>query len=136
MNLSDKERSHKELMVSILKGLSDTPLVLKGETALFLGYGLTRFSEYLDFDAPRKLNLFSKIKNSIPSTIELNDIHIKKDTQTVSRYIVDYYIPKLKESAKMLLSTFFGLTELISVRSHSRYLYGARPLAIAVWMMV
>lgn len=101
MKLSDKERSHKELMVSILKGLSDTPLVLKGGTALFLGYGLTRFSEDLDFDAPRKLNLFSKIKNSIPSTIELNDIHIKKDTQTVSRYIVDYYIPKLKESAKL-----------------------------------
>lgn len=35
MNLSDKERSHKELMVSILKGLSDTPLVLKGERHYF-----------------------------------------------------------------------------------------------------
>lgn len=101
MNLTDKERSHKELMVSILKGLSDTPLVLKGGTALFLGYGLTRFSEDLDFDAPRKLNLFSKIKNSIPYNIELNDIYIKKDTLTVGRYIVDYYVPKLQESAKL-----------------------------------
>ena len=98
INLSDKEKYHRELMVAILRGLRDTPLVLKGGTALYLGYGLTRFSEDLDFDAAKKLNLLSKIKNSIPYDIKLNEIHVKKDTDSVSRYIINYFIPKINET--------------------------------------
>lgn len=101
VKLTDKECYHKKLMVAILRNLADTPLVLKSGTALFLGYGLTRFSEDLDFDAPRKLNLLNKIKNSIPSDIQLKDVYVKKDTQTVSRYIIDYYIPSLNEMSKL-----------------------------------
>lgn len=38
VKLTDKECYHKKLMVAILRNLADTPLVLKGGTALFLGY--------------------------------------------------------------------------------------------------
>lgn len=48
-------------MTCILKQLSDTHLVLKGGAALYLGYGLTRFSEDLDFDSSKRLNLLNKI---------------------------------------------------------------------------
>ena len=65
-------------MVNILKNLTDTPLVLKGGTALYLAYGLPRFSEDLDFDSSKKLNLLSKIKNSAPSELIINNINIKK----------------------------------------------------------
>lgn len=41
--LTERDKNHEKLMVSILKNLSDTPLVLKGGTALYLGYGLIRF---------------------------------------------------------------------------------------------
>ena len=57
---------YKILMTCILKQLSDTPLVLKGGTALYLGYGLTRFSEDLDFDSSKRLNLLNKIKEAFP----------------------------------------------------------------------
>jgi predicted nucleotidyltransferase component of viral defense system len=55
--MKPRDAAHEQLMKSILKGIDDTPLVLKGGTALLLAYGLDRFSEDLDFDAPHKLNL-------------------------------------------------------------------------------
>ncbi len=101
VELSQKKKYRLKLMVSILKGLVDTPLVLKGGTALFLGYGLTRFSEDLDFDSSVKLNLIPRIKKSIPYDIDIDNISVKKDTQTVSRYIVNYSIPSMNESASL-----------------------------------
>jgi len=92
LKLDEREKFHEKLMESILKNLSDTPLVLKGGSALYLGYGLNRFSEDLDFDSLKKLNLLNKIKSSAPPDIVIDDIHIKKDTDTLSRYIVNYHI--------------------------------------------
>lgn len=92
IKLNEREKFHEKLMESILKNLSDTPLVLKGGSALYLGYGLNRFSEDLDFDSLKKLNLLNKIKSSTPPDIVIDDIHIKKDTDTLSRYIVNYHI--------------------------------------------
>lgn len=92
IKLNEREKFHEKLMESILKNLSDTPLVLKGGSALYLGYGLNRFSEDLDFDSLKKLNLINKIKSSVPPDIVIDDIHIKKDTDTLSRYIVNYHI--------------------------------------------
>ena len=88
----ERIKIHKKLMVNILKNLTDTPLVLKGGTALYLAYGLPRFSEDLDFDSSKKLNLLSKIKNSAPSELIINNINLKKDTFTVSRYLISYTI--------------------------------------------
>lgn len=56
IKLNERDKFHEKLMESILKNLSDTPLVLKGGSALYLGYGLNRFSEDLDFDSLKKLN--------------------------------------------------------------------------------
>ncbi len=49
VSLSEQALNHEKLMRAIVKNLADTPMVLKGGTALYLGYGLNRFSEDLDF---------------------------------------------------------------------------------------
>ncbi len=45
VSLSEQALNHEKLMRTIVKNLADTPMVLKGGTALYLGYGLNRFSE-------------------------------------------------------------------------------------------
>lgn len=104
--LTERDKYHEKLMLNILKNLSDTPLVLKGGTALYLGYGLNRFSEDLDFDSSKKLNLLNKIKSSAPYGIIIDDINVKKDTDTVSRYIVNYHVPNtnIDDSLKIEIS--------------------------------
>lgn len=101
--LSQQALNHEKLMRAIVKNLVDTPMVLKGGTALYLGYGLNRFSEDLDFDCHKKINLLSKVKNAIPSGIILNDIHIKKDTDSVGRYMVRYATKDNKEEQTLKL---------------------------------
>ena len=95
--LTERDRHHEKLMVAVLRNLSDTPLVLKGGTALYLGYGLNRFSEDLDFDSAKKINLLNRIKSAAPQGISIDHINVKKDTETVSRYIVKYHV---KETGK------------------------------------
>lgn len=90
-------------MRAIVKNLADTPMVLKGGTALYLGYGLNRFSEDLDFDCCKKINLLSKVKSAIPNGIILNDIHIKKDTDSVGRYMMRYATKDNKEKQTLKL---------------------------------
>ena len=92
LTLSKREEHHKKLMVNILRNIADAPLVLKGGTALYLGYGLNRFSEDLDFDSAKKLNLANKISSAAQDDIVIDNLNIKKDTDIVSRYIVNYHI--------------------------------------------
>lgn len=87
------EESHQYLMRSILSGLSDTPLTLKGGSALIFGYGLNRTSEDLDFDSGVKLNLQHKIEASIPNGYQINDLRAVKDTDTVTRLKLAYTGP-------------------------------------------
>ncbi|GAA7835319.1 hypothetical protein HpCOL20_15160 [Helicobacter pylori] len=105
--LSEQEIYHERLMRAIVKNLADTPMVLKGGTALYLGYGLNRFSEDLDFDCHKKINLLSKVKSAIPSDIILNDIHIKKDTDSVGRYMVRYATKDNKEEQTLKLEVSY-----------------------------
>lgn len=84
--LTERDKNHEKLMVNILRNLSDTPLVLKGGTALYLGYGLNRFSEDLDFDSSKKLNLLNKIKSSAPQGIIIDDINVKRYRDSNSLY--------------------------------------------------
>ena len=44
-----EEQIHCDLMRSMARSLSETPLILKGGTSLLLAYGLDRFSEDLGF---------------------------------------------------------------------------------------
>ncbi|MFB1282574.1 nucleotidyl transferase AbiEii/AbiGii toxin family protein [Helicobacter pylori] len=96
VSLSEQALNHEKLMRAIVKNLADTPMVLKGGTALYLGYGLNRFSEDLDFDCHKKINLLGRVKSAIPNGIILNDIHIKKDPdKLVSDYLVDVKLDAL-----------------------------------------
>ncbi len=103
VSLSEQALNHEKLMRAIVKNLADTPMVLKGGTALYLGYGLNRFSEDLDFDCHKKINLLGRVKSAIPNGIILNDIHIKKDTDSVGRYMVRYATKDNKEEQTLKL---------------------------------
>lgn len=103
-DLSPRDAVHERLMRSVLKGICDTPLVLKGGTALLLAYGLDRFSEDLDFDAPYKLNLESRIRRRVPFGITVDGIDPLKDTATVTRYRVRYQSEHGKRSLKLEIS--------------------------------
>ncbi len=89
-NLTQEEALHKKLMNAVLEGVADTPLVLKGGTALMMAYGLDRFSEDLDFDAPFKLNLESRIRRNVPYGIGIIGLDLVKNTESVTRYRVRY----------------------------------------------
>ena len=106
ITITERDKIHEKFMISILKNLCDTPLVLKGGTALYLGYGLNRFSEDLDFDSSKKINLLNKIKLSAPSGIVIDEINLKKDTDTVTRYMIKYHDAKskIKDSLKIEIS--------------------------------
>jgi len=90
MELTELEEIHKKFMRRIAESLTDTPYILKGGTSLLFGYGLDRFSEDLDFDAVKKLNLESKIRAAQTTDMEIIEIKIPKDTKTVQRYKVVY----------------------------------------------
>ncbi len=94
VSLSEQALNHEKLMRAIVKNLADTPMVLKGGTALYLGYGLNRFSEDLDFDCHKKINLLGRVKSAI---------HIKKDTDSVGRYVVRYATKDNKEEQTLKL---------------------------------
>ena len=99
MSLTDLQQAeHMEVMTAIChtfhkKGL---PMVLKGGTALKLCYGLDRFSDDLDFDCAKSLNLESSIKEVFAhlgkTSLHLRDpeISVTKDTETVKRYRIIY----------------------------------------------
>ncbi|GAA8096697.1 hypothetical protein Kazakh3177_11410 [Helicobacter pylori] len=81
VSLSEQALNHEKLMRAIVKNLADTPMVLKGGTALYLG----------------------RVKSAIPNGIILNDIHIKKDTDSVGRYMVRYATKDNKEEQTLKL---------------------------------
>lgn len=101
MELTNIEKDHQLFMLNIVKSLTNTPYVLKGGTALMFGYGLDRFSEDLDFDSTKKLNLDTKIKENLPFGFEIIDITKPKDTNTVQRYKVSYTTPNGKRRLKI-----------------------------------
>jgi predicted nucleotidyltransferase component of viral defense system len=104
MNFTEAQHTHVTMMRAILTGMADTPLVLKGGTALLLCYGLDRFSEDLDFDAPKKLNLESKIENSLRLHCQEFRITRTKDTDTVQRYRIEYAAGSLQGRLKVEVS--------------------------------
>ncbi len=99
MSLSEaQQEEHTAVMTAICRGFNqkNLPMVLKGGTALKLCYGLDRFSEDLDFDCAKSLNLESALREvfaqegKTKAHLRSPDISIKKDTNTVKRYRVIY----------------------------------------------
>ena len=88
MSFTTAQQAHVRIMRAVLASLQDSPLVLKGGTALLLCYGLDRFSEDLDFDAPKKMNLESRLEKALSGIVASQTITRTKDTDTVQRYRV------------------------------------------------
>ncbi|MCP5170204.1 MAG: nucleotidyl transferase AbiEii/AbiGii toxin family protein [Hahellaceae bacterium] len=89
--LTAERDQHLEVMRLIAQSFSNTPMVLKGGTGLYLGYGLDRFSEDLDFDSTVGINVEARIKEVLRKTLyKLEKIVVKKDTETVKRWMVSY----------------------------------------------
>jgi hypothetical protein len=114
MNLSDKEIIHYNLMDTITKKIykNNLPLALKGGTALLFGYKLDRMSMDLDFDANKHVKLESIIKESFSSfygnnKLILSNINIKKDTDDVKRYVIDYKNSYNEEIFKLKIEMSF-----------------------------
>jgi predicted nucleotidyltransferase component of viral defense system len=84
------ESTHIAVMQSVAKGFNDLPIVLKGGTALLLCYGLDRFSEDLDFDANKKLNITNRVADILSKHTEKHIIKISKNTDTVQRLKIHY----------------------------------------------
>ncbi len=92
-NNLDDNQWHVDVMSSIAKAVSDTPLVLKGGTALLLAYGLDRHSEDLDFDSTKKINLENRIRQAVKAPVKIRSIDTPKNTDTTTRYRVVYDTP-------------------------------------------
>lgn len=87
--LDGEKQIQYNLMKSLLQYINKMSdrFVLKGGTALMLGYGLDRFSEDIDLDGfDRKIGQF------IEKYCDLNDLecHCIKNTSTVIRYMIKY----------------------------------------------
>lgn len=92
-NLTPSDQAHIRIMTAIAQSVADTPMVLKGGTALLLAYGLTRFSEDLDFDSTKPIHLHNRIKQAIKPYATIQSLDVLKNTATVSRYRLNYDTP-------------------------------------------
>ena len=104
MNFTAAQQLHIRIMREVLRAVQETPLVLKGGTSLLLCYGLDRFSEDLDFDAPKKLNLESRIEHALRALTQQLRITRTKDTDTVQRYRIEYECSALQGRLKVEVS--------------------------------
>ena len=89
------ERRHATVMTEILKAINNMPnrpVVLKEGTALSLCYGLDRFSEDIDLDAPGTSAPRKALFSTIMATCRQKgyELRIAEDTNTVGRAIIHY----------------------------------------------
>ena len=79
------QKQHMRVMQAIARNVINTPMVLKGGTALLLCYGLDRFSEDLDFDCEKRINLETRIKVAVTNLAFVQDIKVAKAGDNVTR---------------------------------------------------
>lgn len=85
------QKQHVKVMARIAQKFSDSPMILKGGTALMLCHGLDRYSEDLDFDSTVPINPESRMKEAFKGIrIHLDSIKKTKDTKTTRRWMLDY----------------------------------------------
>lgn len=102
--MTPEEQIHCGLMRSITRSLADTPLILKGGTALLFAYGLDRFSEDLDFDSNKHLRLENRIEKAAGTLVKIDSVDVPKNTETVQRYRVRYNTRGVSGSLKIEVS--------------------------------
>jgi predicted nucleotidyltransferase component of viral defense system len=67
-NFTEHQTQHVEIMRKIARSFNESPMVLKGGTALLLAYGLDRYSEDLDFDSTKPINPITRISQAVRAT--------------------------------------------------------------------
>ena len=72
------DRIHKRLIETVVKGLAEKPLVLKGGTALILAYNLDRYSEDIDYDSNTRVELTDALEKIMRATRMEYNIVTKK----------------------------------------------------------
>jgi len=92
---TDAQKTRTEFMRHIARMLTETTrdtFILKGGTALLLAYGLPRYSTDLDYDGrDRNIDIAGPLTiASKRAGIQIDSLNIKKDTETVKRYMLHY----------------------------------------------
>jgi len=85
LQLTDEQKLHVTIMRAVAQDFLDMPMVLKGGTALLLCYGLDRFSEDLDFDAPKKFTIAPRVERILSRHAATYEVKTVKETPTVQR---------------------------------------------------
>jgi predicted nucleotidyltransferase component of viral defense system len=83
--LTPAQLTHVALIRRLAQGFADLPVVPKDGTALLLCYGLDRFSEDLDFDAPKRFNVATRVERLLQGVATHQEVRVVKDTETVQR---------------------------------------------------
>ncbi len=90
------DRIHQNLIRTIVVGLADTPMVLKGGAALLLVYSLDRHSVDIDYDSPVKPDVLGRLDEIMRRTRMDFKIIDRKRTDTTSRMLVHYQTGRVK----------------------------------------
>ncbi len=99
------QKQHVEVMTRIAQKFSDSPMILKGGTALMLCHRLDRYSEDLDFDSTVQINPESRMRDAFRGVIiTLDSINKTKDTNTTKRWMLQYSGPGGKGRLKFEVS--------------------------------
>jgi predicted nucleotidyltransferase component of viral defense system len=117
------QSEHIAVMRAVVCGLADLPLALKGGTALLLCYGLDRFSEDIDLDGGKKVNLQNRLGTILERVTRMHDIRIVKDTDTVQRLKIRYETAKVAGMLKVEVSYRQGFldTDIVSIDGIKTY---------------
>lgn len=89
--VDSSEKLHQDIMKTVAVALGQTPLVLKGGTALLLAYGLDRHSVDLDYDSPKHLNLQNRLDKVLGSAgLDEYSLNLRKNTHSTTRFKIHY----------------------------------------------
>lgn len=120
--MTPAQSTHVALMHTLAQGFADLPMVLKGGTALLLCYGLDRFSEDLDFDAPKRFNLLSRVEKLMQRVATAHEVRVVKDTETVQRLKIHYTArASLLASEPVLANMAEGVQRLLKIETSFRH---------------
>lgn len=95
MSTGNNRELHRNVMYSLIDEINRTknqPFILKGGTALMRCYGLDRFSEDIDLDAPARMGQSTRLFRTVEAWAQKNGYHVRvaKNTQTVKRIFAHY----------------------------------------------